>query len=1114
MGADKLKLGFVTLALVLAFIISMIISYVTDSRIGSSIAITALIMSLVGVLLWSASRRNTGIEGQVKSRTAELEQSNAEFRTIIENSNQGYIIHRDHKALYVNKEFVRLYGYDSAEEVYELETTQNLIAPQDRDPSRHQKFLNKEHPIEEMEYRGLRKDGTQFWVHRRSFGIDWNGEPAVCSARTDITNRYKEQEGLIKSQQESEQRFRHAFENTPIGLALITTDGNRFHVNPALANFLGYTVDELMNTNMTTTNADEAAFAESMRLQKLVLDGKINTYRNIRSYRHKDGHIVWGEVTATLARNDAGEPDYFIAQTVDITESKRVADALHENEAMLSSIVNNLPAEIAVKDSQGRYQLLNPRFATRFGVNNADVIGKTIKELDFVTPQYANEITKQDQRIWATGEIITEQKEFTDPDGRSGTELVIKFPILDSDGNTTGIGTVATDITELDRAEAMSQQLSTAIDDISEIVVLCDHEDKIVFCNKIFRELNKEVEEYFIPGTPYETFLRAVLSKGLVPNAIGNEEQWLHKRMEARRNPSGVIEVQRQNNLWVLVNEKRLDNGGLMTISTDITELKRVEGELTQARDTLERQVAIRTRELEESQNRQRAIFDHAPIELYLKDLEGRYVEINKRFETLFNVKNEEVKGKLPDEIHDSLLGDQVRKHDLEVINSGEAHTTVQHASTAMGERILHTIKFPVFDDNKKIFGLGAVAVDITELKMAELEMAKAKEEAETANRAKSEFLSAMSHELRTPMNAILGFAQLLELDTNEVLTEHQQMSVGHIMKAGKHLLELINQILELSKIETGQFELEFQSISPGAVIEECLNIAHTMAQPRSITVINAVPACGLPAVKADLTRFNQVLLNLLSNAVKYNRDAGSVTISAECVSGDMLRVSVKDTGRGIAEKYHRDVFQPFERLGHKDSEIEGTGIGLAISRQLITALGGNIGFESKAGLGSTFWFELPLAHDEEQHGSVLTDQVEKHGTNTSAELETLNSRVLYVEDNKLNVQLMQVIFEGLPNTELVIAADAEQGIELANQLRPNLILMDIDLPGMNGIDATITLKSSDRTKDIPVIVISAAAMDVDIERAADVGFFGYLTKPINISETLDIVLSAIKESS
>jgi len=390
----------------------------------------------------------------------------------------------------------------------------------------------------------------------------------------------------------------------------------------------------------------------------------------------------------------------------------------------------------------------------------------------------------------------------------------------------------------------------------------------------------------------------------------------------------------------------------------------------------------------------------------------------------------------------------------------------------------------------------------------------KARKESESANRAKSDFLSSMSHELRTPLNAVLGYAQLLGLNPTEPLSDKQKIAVDSIAKGGQHLLDLINQVLELSQIEAGKLQLSIESLNPMLPIEDCLVIARAIAEPRSITVENIASKKVIPFIRADPTRFKQLMLNLLSNSIKYNKDAGSVTVDAEATANGMLRISISDTGAGIPQKDHAKVFEPFERFGMKSTEIEGTGIGLTISKQLVELMGGSTGFQSESGIGSTFWIELPIGEARDPSlASNNSTQVSK-ASGMSLKNDGHIARILYVEDNKMNVELMKSIFDGMLDAELMIATTGEDGIEQAMSEHPDLILMDIGLPGISGIEATNILKQTEETQDIPIVAITAATMKDEADRAKAVDFFAHLTKPINIAETLKVVQNALDKKS
>jgi len=411
-------------------------------------------------------------------------------------------------------------------------------------------------------------------------------------------------------------------------------------------------------------------------------------------------------------------------------------------------------------------------------------------------------------------------------------------------------------------------------------------------------------------------------------------------------------------------------------------------------------------------------------------------------------------------------------------------------------------------DDAERIIGYLLIGTDNSVRKLVESKLNEAMAAADKANRAKTDFISSMSHELRTPLNAILGFAQLLESGTPPP-TPSEKRNLDQILKAGWYLLELINEVLDLALIESGKVTLSREPVSLVEVMLECRAMIEPQAQKRGIGM--SFPVFELPLfVSADRIRVKQVLINLLFNAVKYNLPGGAVAVECTPGAAGSIRISVRDTGAGLAAEDLAQLFQPFNRLGRATGAEEGTGIGLVVTKRLVELMGGVIGVDSTVGTGSVFWIELRLSAAPRLAVPGAADAaLALPKVPDGAPLRTL----LYVEDNPANLELVEQLIARRPDLRLLSAADGDLGIEFARAYLPAVILMDLNLPGIGGVEAMQLLRADPSTAHIPIIALSANAVPHDIETALAAGFFNYLTKPIKVDHFMEVLDLALKSA-
>jgi len=540
---------------------------------------------------------------------------------------------------------------------------------------------------------------------------------------------------------------------------------------------------------------------------------------------------------------------------------------------------------------------------------------------------------------------------------------------------------------------------------------------------------------------------------------------------------------------------------GYLLIGTDNTARKQVEAE----------QMLLDQR-LRDQQFYTRSLIESNIDALTITDLRGIITDVNQQMEALTGRTRDELIGapfknyftdpeRAETGIKRVLRESKVTNYELTACARDGKETVVSYNATTLHDR------------DRKLRGVFAAARDVTERKRFELTLQEnnvalesAIAAAEKANLAKSNFLSSMSHELRTPLNAILGFAQLMESDS-PLPTPSQKSSIAQILQAGWYLLELINEILDLALIESGKFSISLEPVSLDDIMLECQTMIEPQANKRGIRM--SFPRFDQPCfVSADRTRVKQILINLFSNAIKYNQTGGSVVVECSASAPDTVRVSIRDTGAGLPPEKLAQLFQPFNRLGQEASAEEGTGIGLVVTKRLVELMGGAIGVESAVGVGSVFWVELNSAS-----APSFTKAVSGPAASVQPQVASgaLLRTLLYVEDNPANLKLVQQLVARRPDMRLLTAVNGRLGIELAHAAQPEVILMDINLPGISGTEAMQILHQDPATAHIPVIALTANAIPHDIERGLAAGFFRYLTKPIKVNEFMEALDAALE---
>ena len=909
----------------------------------------------------------------------------------------------------------------------------------------------------------------------------------------------------------SRERYFDLYDLAPVAYCTVSEQGQILEANMTAATLLGMSRRTLVGQRISRFIVKSWQDTYYLHNQSMFTSGEPQAYE--LQMTKGDGVNFWVNMAATLAQDASGTPLQRIVLN-DVTDAKLMVAAVQASEARFRALVEWSPDAIVVH-RDGKIIFVNPATLDMFGAKTPyELVGKAM--LDRVHPDFRAMVMERVKKVSKLTNIAPPMMEevLLKLDGTPiNVEVQNIFTVYD---DAPAIQVTMRNITDRRRAEEAALEAQGRLHYAANAARLTYVEVDLVAGGARTADNFAAVMGYASPAAQesdaalgvhallthvvpadrtrvqvaVESFISGKLPGQIDYRVLGDDqvERWIESSWSLEHTASGKLLKAFATNI-------------------DITQRKRAELAL---RDSEERY-----RNLFNSIDTGFCVID-VIFDAQQKPVDYRFLEINPSFEK---------QSGMVDAVGKRLLEftSELEPYWFEMFGkvavTGEAIRFVRSAKP-LGGRTFDLYAFKVGGpDGRKV---AILFTNITERRQEEVhkellsrelrgkhtDLVLAMASAEKANRVKTDFLSSMSHELRTPLSAILGFAQLLE-SGKPAPTASQKRSIDQILKAGWYLLELINEILDLAKIESGKLSLSMQPTPLEGVLRECEALIGPMAQKGGLSVSFAAPQAAY-AVQADPTRMKQVLFNLLSNAVKYNKAGGTVNVACRAVTPARVRISVEDTGKGLTPQQITQLFEPFNRLGQEATAVQGTGIGLVMTKRLVEMMGGEIGVHSTVGMGSVFWVEMNLV-------SVLPSSAEvevKVEVEVAAEVEAnLMAKslctLLYVEDNPASLMLMQDLMARRPDIHLLTATDALSGVTLARAERPDVILMDINLPGISGLEALNILLGDPRTAHIPVVALSANAIPADIARGLAAGFFSYLTKPLKVNELMQTLDAA-----
>jgi PAS domain S-box-containing protein len=830
---------------------------------------------------------------------------------------------------------------------------------------------------------------------------------------------------------------------------------------------------------LSLTRIDPTLVHAGVELQALDLAPPDEPGPSVTEHVRSDGRVI-------EARRNPVPGGGFVMLYADITDRRDEQLKLADQQRMLALLIQRTEQGIWFIDNALRTTDANPAMCRMLGLPLAQMLGRDIYE--FVDEANAA-IFRERVALRSLGQASSYEITLRHADGHAVHCYNNATPIFDNQGRKIGAVGMFSDITPLKRAEQQvrlgsemlaqkSHVLEITLDALSQGVLSLDADGRTHAYNRRFLELLQIPDALMQTRPTIMEVGRYQIAQGhfLSPAVQPRVDQW--------RTDPPLYRRQRVDGVVLEVQTHRGADGRVVRTYTDVTAAVQVQ------------------RALEASESRFRRMADAAPALIWQSDAVGAPVWFNQRWL--------QYTGRSA--AQELALGWEARMHADDLGPSRVAF----RASAADGRpfeieyRVLRgdgrlawiaDQGIPQLSSDGSCNGFIVYGWDITARRAAEAGLRAAKDEAERANRAKSEFLSRMSHELRTPLNAVLGFGQLLQADTDEPLSTTQRGRVRELLHGGRHLLSLINDVLDLARIEAGTLHVALARVALAPALSDCLRLVQPAADERGITLV--APADAGLQVLADPTRLRQVLLNLLSNAIKYSDGGGRVELAAWREAG-VARIEVRDNGPGLSAEQQARLFQPFERLHAAQSTVEGAGIGLALSKWLLSLMQGQIGVHSSPGAGCVFWVRLQLAGDGP--AAPVAAAAELALPPPPAAAAPQQHTVLYIEDNEVNQLLMEGMLAQRPGLRLLVTGQPEDGVALALREQPALVLLDIQLPGIDGYEVLHRLRQDSATRDIPVVAVSANAMPADLEKAARAGFADYVAKPIDLPRLLAVV--------